>query len=99
MITSKGENDSRAIATSLAADSKADLGRWMKAIHMAIKASGGRKLAPLRALGRASAAAAQLQKASSQLCQLVQMAKLEQEELKQLRIKQLQEVATHLDVA
>jgi len=99
VITSKGENDSRAIATSLAADSKADLGRWMKAIHMAIKASGGRKLAPLRALGRASAAAAQLQKASSQLCQLVQMAKLEQEELKQLRIKQLQEVATHLDVA
>jgi len=98
-ITSRGVNDAKPITTVLAAETKADLARWMKAIHMAIKASGGTKLAPLRALGRASANVVKLQKASAQMVQLEQMSKLEREELLGLRIKQLQELATHLDVA
>ena len=38
----KGDNDPHPITTILAAETNQDMGRWMKAIHSAIGASGGK---------------------------------------------------------
>jgi len=99
-ITSKGEKDPHAITTVLAAESNKDMGRWMKQIATAIAASGGRSAqADLRTLAvERKEAANRLEKKGNNQNNLAQLAKLDVDELKELPLKKLQEVAEYLDV-
>jgi len=96
-VTSKGANDARELTTVLAAETNAEMGRWMKALHTAISTSGG-KVTDLEDLQVARKAAAQkLQKNADKPNNLRQLARLEVEQLKELPIKKLHEIAEYLD--
>jgi len=99
-ITSKGENDPHAITTVLSAENNKEMGRWMKQIATAIAASGGRSaeddLKTLQA--ERKQVANQLGKKGAQQNNIKQLAKLDVDELKELPLKTLHEVAEYLDV-
>jgi len=99
-VTSKGDNDPKAITTILAAENNKDMGRWMKQIATAIAASGGRSaeddLKTLQAARKEEVG--KLQKKGAQQNNVSQLAKLDVEQLKELPIKTLHEVAEYLDV-
>ena len=102
----QGANDVREISTVLSAETNADLARWMKAIHSAISASGGTvDKAKLREQAQAAASkrAQRVQRGSivasaMQASNTSQLAKLDAEELKELHVKKLQDIAEFLDV-
>lgn len=90
-ITSHGASDKRPVVTSLAAETNAELGRWMKALHAAIDASGGR-VKDLKSLGKDHRGAAAGAKKPGGLARqasmerhrmMMQLAKLEREEVSQ----------------
>lgn len=94
-ITSKGANDPHPITTVLAAETHVDMGRWMKAIHAAIGASGG-KVGDLKKLAAGGKAAARrLQRQATRPNMLAQLARLEVDELRELPLKKLVEVAEY----
>ena len=106
VITSQGASDAKAICTTLAAETNADLARWMKALHGAIGASGG-KVKALKDLGkdfRGAAKAAHkpgalVRKASMERNRMMmQLERLEREELMELKVKVLHDLCDHLDV-
>ena len=106
VVTSQGTSDAKAICTTLAAETNADLARWMKALHSAIGASGG-KVKALKDLGkdfRGAAKAAHkpgalVRKASMERNRMMmQLERLEREELMELKVKVLQDLCDHLDV-
>ena len=102
-VVSKGASDTNLVTTVLAAESKTELVKWIKAVHAAITACD--QGAPRRRARQsvqelaavADAKARKLQKQSSRVTTLMQMAKLEREEMKALRLKQLHELAAYVD--
>ena len=94
-ITSKGDNDPHPITTILAAETNQDMGRWMKAIHSAIGASGGKAkdLKDLNAARKEEAMKFKEKGANSN--NLRQLAKLDVEELRELPLRKLKEVRQH----
>ena len=94
-ITSKGDNDPHPITTILAAETNQDMGRWMKAIHSAIGASGG-KAKDLKDLNAArKEEAMKLKEKGANSNNLRQLAKLDVEELRELPLRKLKEVRQH----
>jgi len=98
-ITSKGANDPKAITTSLSAESHKDLARWMTALRKAIADSGGEvaEVGDLMTAAGDKSRKVALRRNDTQ-GQLMQLAKLDEEELLTLRIKQLMELAEHLQI-
>ena len=102
-VQSKGASDTNLVTTVLAAESKTELGKWIKAVHAAITACD--QGAPRRRARRsvqelaadADAKVRKLQKQSSRVTTLMQMAKLDREEMMALRLKQLHELAAYVD--
>jgi len=98
-ITSKGANDPMPISTTLAADSHKDLARWMTALRKAVADSGGE----VAEVGDLMTAAGEKQRkdalhSNTAYANLVQLSQLEEDDLLQLRLKQLLEVAEHLQI-
>ena len=97
-IASQGASDARPITTRLAAESQADATRWMKALRLAVSASGG-EVASLQELADESRAKTRrLQRVPVKQSHLEQLAALDEEQLGTLRLKQLYEVAEHMAV-
>jgi len=93
-ITSKGTNDPRELTTTLAADTRVDMDRWIKALRKAIADSGGK----VEQLSKLRDEARRLQKASSHVTNLKQLANLERDELMGLTLKVLHEICEYLDI-
>jgi len=98
-ITSCGASDPKPITTKLSTDSHEDLAKWMKALRMAIAASGGE----VAALGDLTTTAGQVRQRkvvmrNATVGNLMQLSKLDEEQLLTLRLKQLHELAAYLHV-
>ena len=100
-ITSQGANDARPVTTSLAAESHADVTRWMKALRQAIQASGG-EVASLGELAdqsrRDTRAKSRVSRHSVRASNLDALSHLDEDQLAGLRLKKLYELAEHMQV-
>ena len=96
-IKSQGASDPHPITTVLAGDSNADVGRWMKAIALAIKQSGGQMI-DVKAVAKERIVRGSLATVDQKQINRAQLAKLDIEELRELPLKELHQVCKHLDI-
>ncbi len=97
-ITSQGSGDKAPITTVLACKSGDDLKRWMKAVRRAITNSGGEVQSAGQMARAVEERAGKLQKVSKQTANLIALSKLDREDLQNVQLKKLYEVAAYMTI-